>query len=80
MGKLAKLGKKRDDQEILGPLLSVLRQVLAFCILIRNLKKLLQRIPPSQAEYQQGRSTTELVFSFKTLAEKAITSTRELPQ
>ena len=31
-------------------------------------------IPPSQAAYRQGRSTTEHVFATKMLAEKAITS------
>ena len=31
-------------------------------------------IPQSQAAYSEGRSTTELVFAFKLLAEKAITS------
>ena len=43
-------------------------------MLRRCLDKLLERIPKTQAAYQQGRSTTELVFSFKVLAEKAITS------
>ena len=27
-------------------------------------------VPPTQAAYQQGRSTTELVFTFKVLAER----------
>ena len=31
-------------------------------------------IPPSQAAYQSGHSTTEQVFTLKILAEKAITS------
>ena len=33
-----------------------------------------KNIPQMQAAYQQGRSTTEMVFIFKVLAEKAITS------
>ena len=32
------------------------------------------QIPPSQASYQSGRSTTEQVFTLKILVEKAITS------
>ena len=34
----------------------------------------MQHIPDSQAAYQPGRSTTEHVFAYKLLAEKAITS------
>ena len=33
-----------------------------------------KHIPPSQAAYQSGRSTTEQVFTLKILAEKAMTS------
>ena len=40
----------------------------------RMLKKLLQKVLPSQAVYQQGRSTTEMVFTFKIVAEKALMS------
>ncbi len=40
----------------------------------RTAHKIHQKIPISQAAYQSGRSTTELVFTFRTLAEKAITS------
>ena len=43
-------------------------------MLRRCLEKLLRKVPPTQAAYQQGRTTTELVFTFKVLAEKAITS------
>ena len=43
-------------------------------MLRRCLDKVLLKIPNTQAAYQQGRSTTELVFSMKVLAEKAITS------
>ena len=73
---LTKPGKKTGPVENLRPiiLLSVLRKILAICMLRRCLDKLSERIPKTQAAYQQGRSTTELVFSFKVLAEKAITS------
>ena len=33
-----------------------------------------KEIPPSQAAYRTGRSTTEHVFAIKLLAQKAITS------
>ena len=55
-------------------LLSTLRKILAICMLRRCLEKLLSIVPETQAAYQQGRSTTEQVFSFKIQAEKAITS------
>ena len=73
---LQKPGKKVGPPGNLRPiiLLSMLRKILAICMLRRTLKKLLQKVPPSQAAYQQGRSTTEMVFTFKILAEKALTS------
>ena len=40
----------------------------------RTYDKLNNNIPISQAAYREGRSTTELIFTVKTLAEKAITS------
>ena len=40
----------------------------------RTWDRLKSRIPLDQAAYQEGRSTTEQVFSMKVLAEKAITS------
>ena len=73
---LPKPGKKAGPPGHLRPiiLLSMLRKILAICMLIRSLKKLLSKIPPSQAAYQQGRSSTKMVFSFKILAEKTIIS------
>ena len=38
------------------------------------MSKLNENIPITQAAYREGRSTTEHVYTFKTLAEKAITS------
>jgi len=43
-------------------------------LLLRNLERLKTKIPLTQSAYQSGRSTTEQVFAFKILAEKAITS------
>ena len=73
---IPKPGKKAGPPSHLRPiiLLSILRKILAICMLRRSLQKLPTKIPPTQAAYQQGRSTTELVFTLKILAEKAITS------
>ena len=68
--------KKKRAVENLRPiiLLSVLRKVLATCMIDRTWNKFKNVIPIEQAAYQKGRSTTEQVFTMKTLAEKAITS------
>ena len=55
-------------------MLSVLRKILAICITQRTFKRIREAIAASQAAYSPGRNTTELVFAFKLLAEKAITS------
>ena len=51
-----------------------LRKLLTICLMRRTWDRLKTRIPLDQAAYQDGRSTTEQVFSMKLLAEKAITS------
>jgi len=74
---LAKPGKIKGPPQNLRPviLLSLLRKILAICIIRRIDKRLKElAIPPSQAAYSTGRSTTELVFTFKILAEKAVTN------
>ena len=55
-------------------LLSMIRKVLAICMKKRIVDKLDAEIPPSQATYRAGRSTTEHVFATKVLVEKTITS------
>ena len=55
-------------------LLSMLRKILANCLLKRTGHKLDSKIPNSQAAYRRGRSTTEHVFATKLLAERAATS------
>ena len=55
-------------------LLSMLRKILAVCMKRRINDRLDEKIPPTQAAYRCGRSTTEHVFAAKILAEKAITS------
>ena len=52
----------------------MLRKILAICIRDRTIDRIDAEIPPSQAAYRKGRSTTEHVFATKILCEKAITS------
>ena len=54
-------------------LLFMLIEILAICSEKRIMHILDAEIPPSQAVYRQGRSTTEDIFSTKILAEKATT-------
>ena len=73
---LPKPGKKQGPPANLRPiiLLSVIRKILAICLIRRCWSRLSTEIPIAQAAYQEGRSTTEQVFAVKILAEKAITS------
>ncbi len=73
---LSKPGKKKGPPGNLRPiiLLSMLRKILAICMIRRTHTRLNKKIPISQAAYRNGRSTTELIFSLKVLAEKAVTS------
>ena len=74
---LQKPGKKRGPVSNLRPiiLLSVLRKIMAICLIQRIGQKISDAIPVTQAAYRPGRSTTEQVFAIKLLAEKAVTST-----
>ena len=69
-------GKPQGPPANLRPiiLLSILRKILAICMIKRIQEKIENRIPLSQAAYRAQRSTTEHVFTCKILAEKAITS------
>ena len=71
-----KPGKPKGHVQNLRPitLLSMKRIVLAVCMKKRIVDKLDAEIPPSQAAYRAGRSSTEYVFAAKVLMEKAITS------
>ncbi len=73
---IPKPGKKQWPPGHLRPiiLLSIIRKFLAICMIRRTAHKIHQKIPISQAADRSGRSTTELVFTFRTLTEKAITS------
>ena len=75
---LQKPGKKKGPPDNLRQiiLLSILREILAICVIRRTDSRVRSEIiPESQAAYSEGRNTTELVFAFKLLAEKALTST-----
>ena len=56
-------------------LLSVLRKILAVCIMKRINSRLGSAIPISQATYRKNMSTTEHVFVTKLIIERIISST-----
>ena len=74
---LQKASKPKGPPINLRPitLLSMLRKILATCLINRTGQKLDNEIPNTQAAYRKGRSTTEHVFATKLLAERASTST-----
>ena len=76
LNPLQKPGKKRGPLSNIRPiiLLSILRKILAICLLERTVERIQQHIPQTQSAYQKNRSTTEQIFAFKLIAEKAITS------
>ena len=76
LSALQKPGKPLGPCKSLRPivLLSMLRKILAIIMIDRIGDKVRHVIPPSQAAYSRGRSTTEHVMAFKLLAEKAVTS------
>ncbi|KAK4308135.1 hypothetical protein Pmani_020165 [Petrolisthes manimaculis] len=73
---LQKPGKKKGPPANLRPiiLLSMVRKILAICLIRRIGDKIDGNIPVEQAAYRAGRGTTEHTFAYKILAEKAITS------
>ena len=73
---LQKPGKKKGPVENLRPitLLSMLRKILAICMRKRIIDRIDKAIPPSQAAYRSGRSTTEHVFATKIMVEFTIAS------
>ena len=73
---LQKPGKPKGPPGNLRPivLLTMLRKLLAICMIKRSGSKIDARIPRTQAAYRAGRSTTEQAFVLKILAEKAITA------
>ena len=77
---IQKQEKSKGPPQNLRPiiLLSVLRKILAICIMKRIGERVDREIPPSQAAYRKGRrSTTEHVFCTKLIIERTITSKNE---
>ena len=70
---LPKPGKPQGPPKNLRPiiLLSMLRKIIAICMIRRTMSKLNENIPITQAAYREGRSTTEHVYTFKTLGGKS---------
>ena len=68
---LPKPGKPKGPPANVRPiiLLSILRKILAICMIKRIQEKIYNRIQLSQSAYRAGRSTTEHVFTCKILAE-----------
>ena len=73
---LQKPGKKQGPCTNLRPiiLLSMLRKILAICLLERTVDRIVSNLPNSQSAYQKRRSTTEQIFTLKLLIEQAIGS------
>ena len=71
---LPKPGKPKGPVKNLRPiiLLSILRKILAIIVIDRTFETIRKEIKNTQAAYSPGRSTTELVFTFKTLIEQAV--------
>ncbi len=51
-------------------LVSILKKILAICMISQSIEKMREKILASQAAYQQGRSTTEHIYIFKVLTER----------
>ena len=73
---LQKPGKKRGPTSNLRPviLLSMIRKILAICLIRRIGERIDREIPLSQAAYRSGRGTTEQYLTIKLMAEKAATT------
>ena len=73
---LPKPGKPKGPVKNLRPiiLLSILRKILAIIVINRTFNIIRSEIKITQAAYSPGRSTTELVFTFRTLIEQAVCS------
>ena len=76
---LQKPGKPKGPLQNLRPivLLSIIRKILAICLMNRIQNKLDNEIPPSQAAYRKLRSTTEHVFATKMIIDRTITAKEE---
>ena len=72
-------GKSKGPTSNLQPIiiLSVLRKILAVCVMKRINSRLDSAMPISQAAYRKNRSTTEHVFATKLIIERTISSADE---
>ena len=72
-------GKSQGPTSNLQPIiiLSVLRKILAVCVMKRINSRLDSAMPISQAAYRKNRSTTEHVFATKLIIERKISSADE---
>ena len=77
---LQKPGKPKGPLSNLRPiiLLSILRKILAICLMKRIGPRIDQEIPINQAAYRKNRSTTEHVLGTKLIIERTITSKNEI--
>ena len=73
---LQKPGKRKGPPANFRPviLLSLLRKILAICLIKRIGDKIDREVPVTQAAYRAGRGTTEQLLTIKLLAEKAATT------
>ena len=76
---LQKPGKPKGPPSNLRPiiLLSILRKILAICIMNIIGSRIDAEIPINQAAYRKNRSTTEHVFGTKLIIERTISSKNE---
>ena len=73
---LPKPGKSKGPEKNLRPiilisLISILRKILTIIVIKRTFEIIRSKINITQAAYSQDRSTTEQVFTFRTLIEQA---------
>ena len=71
------LAQNQDHQKISVILLFIFRKILAVCLMKLRIQRIDKELPPSQAAYRKGRSTTEHVFATKLIIERTITSNNE---
>ena len=72
LSPVQKPNKSRGPCENLKPiiLLSILRKILTICMINRTWHRIAEKIPPEQAAYQHGRSTTRTSPLYQTSCRK----------
>ena len=76
---IQKQGKKKGEIENLRPitLLNQIRKILSIVMISRIYSRIDNKINITQTAYRRGRSATENNFTFKIIAEKAISTSNE---